>query len=172
MCYFRIICHYYRLLQDILETCKQIILLCFCFSSRFPFVGVRLVMYQSAVRLVSVFPSLSVVGHFSPLFFLLCLFLDLSLFTQSSHHSCGLHRFLQPLVSLSQTFWYWLSLHRSPGHFHSVVWKSFLSTITPSTFLHAFAPACILRRTSASTRPFSDIYFHPDAQTPLPTCLI
>ena len=109
MCYFRI-CHYYRLLQDILETCKQIILLCFCFSSRFLFVGVRLVMYQSAVRLVSVFPSLSVVGHFSPLFFLLCLFLDLSLFTHSSHHSCGLHRFLQPLISLSQTFWYWLSL--------------------------------------------------------------
>ena len=36
--------------------------------------------------------------------------------------------------------------------------ETFLSIITPSTFLHAFAPACILRRTSTSTRPFSDIY--------------
>ena len=44
------------------------------------------------------------------------------------------------------------------GTFSLSFLEIFLSTITPSTFLHAFAPACILRRTSTSTRPFSDIF--------------
>ena len=53
--------------------------------------GVRQVIYHSAVRLLSLFPpSLPVVGLFSPLFF--CFFR--SLFTQSSHLSSGLLRFV------------------------------------------------------------------------------
>ena len=46
----------------------------------------------------------------------------------------------------------------------------FLSTIAPSTFLHALASACILRRTSASTRPFSVIF--PPRYTTFLTCLM
>ena len=47
------------------------------------------------------FPLVPVVGLFSPLFFLLCL--SRSLFTQSSHLSCGLPRFLQPSCFIVQT---------------------------------------------------------------------
>ena len=40
----------------------------------------------------------------------------------------------------------------------------FLSTVTPSTFIHAFAPACILRCTPLAR---SQIYFHRDTQNSL-----
>ena len=46
----------------------------------------------------------------------------------------------------------------SPSHTYYTSWHHTGITLPPpSTFLHAFAPDCILRRTSIPTRPFSDI---------------
>ena len=43
----------------------------------------------------------------------------------------------------------------------------FLSTITPSTFLHAFAPDCILRRTATPTRPFAVLFNNSSSFLPV-----
>ena len=65
------------------------------FFLSFPFVGVMLVSYHSAVRLLSLFFALlSVVCLFSPLSSSSDFLLSRS--TQSSHLNCRLSRFLQP----------------------------------------------------------------------------
>ncbi len=51
-----------------------------------------------------------------------------------------------------------LAQHGSPGMtFPFSFLEIFLSNITISTFLHEFAPVCILRQTSTSTLSFSDV---------------
>ena len=54
--------------------------------------------------------------------------------------------------------------------FHFSFLEKCLSTITPYMFLHAFATACILRRTSKFNRPLSDIC--PPRYTEFFTCLM
>ena len=74
-----------------------------CSSSRFPFVELKLVNHLSAVQLLSLFFSVApCCWHF--LHFYSYSAFHRSLFTQSSHLSCGLPRFLQPPCFLSQIF--------------------------------------------------------------------
>ena len=144
---------------------------CFCVSDHFGNLSSFILTMCPAhfIRLLTILPTIqALVPTSSRRSFILLLSTLFTIFLiQLFSHTCSLCCCSLDIANVSKPYVLAGATHEYRTFPISFL-EIFLSIITPSTFLHAFAPACILRRTS--TRPFSDIF--PPGYTKFFTCLM